>query len=97
MGYSFPFGVPLVIYPVLLFLFWRSHGAWWGWISCAVFLAGVGYFLYLAASEKEYRRIRDQHPELNRLTWVMNHLLFFVLGPLALWALALAVVVRGPR
>ncbi len=57
----------------------------------------MGYFLYLALSEKEYRKIRDQHLELNRLTWVMNLLLFFVLGPLALWALALAAVLGGHR
>ena len=97
MGYSFPFGIPLIFYPVLLVIFWRSHGAWWGWIACGLYLAAVGYFLYLAASEREFRNIKDQHPELNRLTWVMNYLLFFVAGPLGAWAVVLLTVLRMMR
>ncbi|MRR08865.1 hypothetical protein EG831_01990 [bacterium] len=87
MGYSFPLGVPLVFYPILVFIAYRGREAWWGWVGHGLFLLAAGYFTYLAASNSEYEKIHAQRPELNRLTWVMNYLLFFTLIPLAVWVL----------
>ncbi|MDI6739125.1 MAG: hypothetical protein QME74_02050 [Candidatus Edwardsbacteria bacterium] len=85
MGYSFPLGIPLVLYPILLIVAWNGRHSWWGWIGHGLFLLCVGYFLVIAVRKSEYEKIHEQRPELNRLTWVMNYLLFFVLVPLAVW------------
>ena len=84
-GYSFPLGVPLVIDPLLLYGIHRAAGAWWAYPLHALFLAGVGLFLWWAVSRAQYARIRQQDPELDRLTWVLNWSLWFVILPLGAW------------
>ena len=84
-GYSFPFGIPLIVYPLLLIGAFKGIAHWWGLIFHGLFLGFVGYFFYQAISYKAYKRIHAQQPTLNRLTWIMNWILFFVLLPVLLW------------
>ena len=86
-GYSFPYGVPLVFYPLFLYGAYRGLGHWWGWVFEAVFLILLAVFLVTALSRKSYEKIHAQYPDLNRLTWVLNYLLFFFLLPLLVWLL----------
>jgi len=87
-GFSFPFGIPLLLYPLLFILGSRA-----GWLGSAA-LAGLALCALLALwqllSEKAYAAIRAGDPTLNRLTWRLNWLLLFLMPALALlgWALA---------
>lgn len=84
-GYSFPYGFPLVIYPLLLLGMFKGQHHGWGWLFHGVFLASVGLFLFQAVSRNAYAKIHTQYPHLNRLTWFMNWFLFFVLLPAVVW------------
>jgi len=91
-GFSFPYGIPLVAYPILFYGAYRGAGHWWAWGVHGLFLLAVAAFAWEALSRKDYEKIRAKDPSLTRLTWALNYLLFFVLGPLAVWA-----VIFGPR
>ena len=86
-GYSFPYGVPLVFYPLILFGAYQGIGRWWGWILQAGFFLVIGLFLVTALRQTDYEKIHAQYPELNRLTWVLNYLIFFVGLPVIVWTL----------
>jgi hypothetical protein len=80
-GYSFPYGVPLIFYPVLFILSVKGAGKWWGFIFLFLIVVSTLYFFYVCVSKVQYEKIHRQYPDLNRLTWIMNYLLFFVLPP----------------
>jgi len=84
-GYSFPYGVPLVLYPLFLYGAYQGAGHWWGWVCHGVFLVSVIGFMVTALRRVSWQKIQAQYPDLNRLTWVLNYLLFFSLLPALVW------------
>lgn len=93
MGFSFPFGIPLVIYPLLLLGIFLGREKWWGYLFHLAYLGLIGLFLWEALSYKEYQSVKGK---IARTTYVMNWLLFFVLLPLAAWMFAgLPVLIRS--
>ena len=90
-GYSFPFGIPLIVYPLLFVGALKGEGAWWGIIFHVLFMGIVALFGVEAIRKGGYDKIHKQYPDLNRTTWVLNYLLFFVLLPLMAWALFFVV------
>ena len=81
-GFSFPYGFPLVTYPLLAIGIANSF--WWS-VSCTVLaLLCTATFTWEALSRQEYMKIYEKDPTLNRLTWVINWLLFFAIPPAVL-------------
>ncbi|MFQ5550422.1 MAG: hypothetical protein ACE5FJ_04200 [Gemmatimonadales bacterium] len=95
--FSFPYAVPLVVFPILAFTSTRGWGSWLSLGATAVYFILVAAFLREAVSRKRYESVRAKDPTLNRLTWVLNWLLFFVLWPLGLWLVLFLPVVSGNR
>jgi hypothetical protein len=89
-GYRFPYGVPLVLYPLLAIGIASGSGKWWGMVL-AVLTLMIGI---LAAREGLSRRSFEEehakHPTLNLLTWRVNWLAFFALPALFLALFPLA-------
>lgn len=85
MGYSYPLGIPLVIDPLILLGIYKGLGKWWGYLFHAVYFGLIGLFLWEALSRKEYEKTQAAHPTLNRITWMLNWLLFFIFLPLLAW------------
>ena len=97
-GFSFPYGVPIIVYPLLLLATTRGVGAWWGYLAQVVYLGLVGLFAWEGLSRKQYEQIHAKEASLNRLTWMLNWLIFFVLLPLAAWlVVGLPALLRGVR
>jgi hypothetical protein len=84
-GYSFPLGVPLVVYPLLLLAIRSKSGTGWAIAAHITYFLLLGLFLWEALNRKEYEKIRANDPSLNRITWLLNWLLFFVALPLVAW------------
>ena len=80
-GFSFPYGVPLVAYPLLAIGIASGSGRWWGYVCIAICAIAAGMFTWEGVSRKEYETIRQKDPTLNLLTWRVNWLLFFALPP----------------
>jgi hypothetical protein len=76
-GFSFPYGVPLVIYPALAIGI--ASSLWWS-IACTALAAVMAV---LAAREgfsrAEYESVHAKDPSMNLLTWRINWLVFFAL------------------
>ncbi len=86
-GFSFPLGIPLLLYPLLFILGGRAGllgNAALGMLALCAFAA-----LWQMLSDKAFTVIHAGDPTLNRLTWRLNWLLFFVLPALLLFAWAL--------
>jgi hypothetical protein len=87
-GFSFPYGVPLAILPLLAVGIASSF--WWSIVSTAL----AAMIAVLAAREgfsrAEYESVHVKDPSLNLLTWRINWLLFFALpaGVLAFFGVA---------
>lgn len=94
-GYSFPLGVPIVVYPLLLVAIVRGAGKWWGYAAHGVYFALLAAFLWIALSRAQFEKIRASDPSLTRATWLLNWLLFFVLLPLAAWLIFGLLALRG--
>ena len=86
-GFSFPLGIPLLLYPVLFWLSGRLGAV--GLIALAALALCALTALWQLLSEKAFAVIHAGDPTLNRLTWRLNWLLFFVLPALALFGWAL--------
>jgi hypothetical protein len=80
-GFSFPYGVPLVLYPVLALGVSAGAGKWWGVLLTVAAAALAAIFAWEGLSRKEFEAIHAKDPTLNRLTWRVNWLLFFALPP----------------
>jgi hypothetical protein len=97
-SFSFPLGVPLVLCPLLLLGIGRGSGRWWGYGLHAAYLGLVACFIWQAASRKQFERIHSKDPTMNRETWIVNWLLFFVILPMLAWAACgLPPLLRGLR
>jgi len=94
-GYSFPYGIPLVFYPIMFYLAWRGLGRWWEWVFHGLFLVSAGAFAWLALSRSQYEKIHAQDQTLNRLTWFLNYLIFFVIVPIAVWFVLFGILLLG--
>lgn len=84
-GYSFPLGFPLVVFPLLLLAIRTKAGTGWALAAHITYFLLLGLFLWEALSRSEYEKIRANDSSLNRATWLLNWLLFFVALPLAAW------------
>ena len=84
-GFSFPMGVPLLVYPLLLYAADEASGSWWAYAFHAAFFGLVAYFTRTALSRAAYQRVLASRPGLSRHAWVLNWLIFFVLLPMAAW------------
>lgn len=89
---SFPLGFPIIVYPLLLWGIAKAGPHWWGWIFQLIYLALLGLFSWEAFSRAEFENAHSEDPGLNRLTWVMNWLLFFVMLPAAVWVVAMVML-----
>ncbi len=93
--YRFPYGVPMVIYPILMIVMPAIHRAWLMALfeGLLIFLAVA--FAREAFSRTSFEQCHANDPTLTRTTWRVNWLLFFaippavlaVLGAVHLWAL----------
>lgn len=82
-GFSFPYGVPLVAYPLLAVGI--AAQTWWLSVGCTALAAALAaVFAWEGLSEKEYATVHAKDPTLNRLTWRINWLLFFAIPPAVL-------------
>lgn len=86
-GMSFPIGVPLVVYPLLLWGIVRGQQQWWGWLLQVAYFGLLVLFSWEGLSRREYEAMRTKDATLSRATWVLNWLLFFVVLPLGAWVL----------
>jgi hypothetical protein len=86
-GYSFPLGIPLIVYPLLLLAIRTKAGTGWAIAAHIAYFILLELFLWEALSRKQFEKIRANDPSLNRATWLLNWLLFFVAIPLAAWIL----------
>jgi hypothetical protein len=89
-GFSFPYGVALVFYPVLGIAIGAGAGKWWGWLLTAVAALLLALFTWEGLSRREYEKIRANDPGLTRYTWVVNWLFFFALPALLVLLYGLA-------
>ena len=82
--FSFPYGIVLVVYPLLAVGIAMGAGKWWG----VAFTCAAALLAFFAAreglSQENFEKIHEQDPSLNRLTWRINWLLFFALPPAVL-------------
>ena len=85
-GFSFPYGVPLVVYPLLVLAHGAAAGKWWGWLVLAALVVLAAVFTWEGLSRRQYETIHAKYPDLNRATWIANWLLFFAAPG---WILAL--------
>jgi hypothetical protein len=84
-GYSFPYGVPLVIYPILaVALPMVRHNVWLTALVELLLLALAVAFTRLAFDRAEFDKTRDNDPGMNLPTWRINWLLFFAAPPAVL-------------
>lgn len=82
--FSFPYGVPLVLYPLLAVGIAQGSGKWWGAaLTLAAALLAV-VFAREGLSRRSFEKIQSKDSSLNRLTWRINWLLFFALPPAVL-------------
>lgn len=88
-GYSYPYGVPLVIYPLLAIALATVQRTWLAILLELLLLALSGVFTFEAFSRKSFEQVRTNDPSMNRLSWRINWLVFFALPPglLALFGL----------
>ena len=86
-GFSFPLGIPLLLYPVLFWLSTRPGVI--GLLALVALALCALTALWQMLSEKAFAVIHAGDPTLNRLTWRLNWLLFFVLPALLLFGWAL--------
>ena len=86
-GFSFPLGVPIVVYPVLAVL--TSSDKWWATIFAVIAVLLAAVFTWEAMSRKEFETIRAKDPTMNIRTWRFNWLAFFALPGYAIALFAL--------
>ncbi|MBL8379925.1 MAG: hypothetical protein JNM79_18795 [Burkholderiales bacterium] len=80
-GFRFPYGVPLVIYPLLVIGF--------GSVASRAAIAGITLIATVLAiafgreafSHASFEKIRSNDPTMNLATWRINWLLFFAIPP----------------
>lgn len=82
--FSFPYGVPMVVYPILALALSEVQRPWLIALLglLLVFLAAV--FTREAFSSASFDKIHADDPSLNLATWRINWLLFFALPPAVL-------------
>jgi hypothetical protein len=83
--FSFPTGLPLLACPLLLVSIHAGSGKWWSIPFHLLYFSIIGLGLWEAYSFKQFEIIKKRDVSLNRLTWVMNWLIFFVILPLIAW------------
>ncbi|MES2633763.1 MAG: hypothetical protein V4669_12385 [Pseudomonadota bacterium] len=88
-GFSFPYSVPLVLYPVLAIGIAAGAAKWWGWVFIIAAAAAAFFFTHEALSSSQFEAIHAKDPTLNRLTWRINWLVLFALPAAALTTYAL--------
>lgn len=87
IGFSFPYGIPLVVYPIFFFGAYKGREACWGYSFHTPFFLLVALFFFMGLSRREFEKIHKNHQELNRSTWMLNNVLFFVVIPVIFWIL----------
>ena len=84
LSYTFPYGVPLVIYPLLAIALPTVQRTWLA-ILLELFLVALACaFTYEAFSRTSFEQVRANHPSMNLLSWRINWLVFFALPPAVL-------------
>ena len=94
-GYSFPYGVPLVLYPILAVILSAVHRNTWLTALVVLLLLGLAaVFTQLAFSRAEFDKTRRNDPTMKRATWRINWLAFFALPPALLAMFGAAQLLR---
>ncbi|MES2972883.1 MAG: hypothetical protein V4757_04710 [Pseudomonadota bacterium] len=94
-GFSFPYGLPLVLYPVLALALPVGSGKWWGWVLILVCALLAFAFAREGLSKSSFGKVHEKDPSLNRLTWLVNWLLFFALPPAVLAGFGVVKMLLG--
>ena len=88
-GFSFPYAVPLALYPVLAVGIAAGSGRWWGYIFIVGAATATLYFVRRGLGKKEFETVSANDPALTRLIWRINWLVVFALPGAALTLYAL--------
>ncbi|WP_082151618.1 hypothetical protein [Caenimonas sp. SL110] len=88
-GFSFPYSVPLVLYPILAIGIAVGAARWWGWVFIIAAASAAVFFTREGLSSSQFEAIHAGDPTLNLLTWRINWLVLFALPAAALTAYAL--------
>ncbi len=84
-GYSFPYAVPLVLYPILAVALSAVQPNAWLTALVVVLLLGLAVaFTRLAFNRTDFDKTRSNDPSMTLATWRINWLLFFAAPPAAL-------------
>ena len=96
MGYSFPYGVPIVIYPLLAIALSAARHSIIGTVLVeALLLACAFIFTRQGLSRTDFEQTRANDPTMNLATWRINWLLFFALPPALLALYGAASLLRS--
>ena len=96
MGFSFPYGLPIVIYPLLAIALSAVERSLWGTVLVeGILIALACVFTRMAFDKKDFEKTRANDPTLNLLTWRINWLLFFALPPALLALYGVTKFLRG--
>ncbi len=88
-GFSFPYSVPLVLYPILAIGIAAGAAKWWGWVFIIAAAAAAIFFTREGLSSAQFKAMRARDRTLNHLTWQINWLVLFALPAAALTTYAL--------
>ena len=86
-GFSFPFGIPLVVYPILLIIAGGGSKQWYGVLVSILFIILNITFTIYAFKKSSFIETKKKYVHLNRTTWILNWFLFFGLIPFIIWLL----------
>ena len=94
-GYSFPYGVPLLVYPILaVALPMVRPNVWLTALVELLLLALAVAFTRLAFDRAEFDQTRSNDPTMNLPTWRINWLLFFAAPPAVLALFGAAALLK---
>ena len=94
-GYSFPYGVPLLIYPLLaIALPAARHNIWFVALLLLLLVGLAAGFTHLALSRTEFDNTRRNDPSMTLATWRINWLLFFAAPPALLAVFGAAALLK---
>lgn len=93
--YSFPMGMPLIIYPILAITLSAVHRNVWltALLELLLVTLAVG-FARLAFNSTDFEKTHADDPTMNLTTWRINWLLFFATPPAVIAVFGAAQLLR---
>lgn len=84
LSYTFPYGVPLIIYPLLAIALPAVQRTWLAILLELLLIVLACAFTREAFSRASFEQVRANDPSMNLLSWRINWLVFFALPPAVL-------------